>query len=92
MELSNITKFTKLNVVLKNIHSVSSYSKTENNKSLFYLKTMICKQNVAELPEIAKFASELKVDGIVFQPIFKTTKECKDMESTFPIKDFGSTN
>ena len=55
------------------------YKEKVGAKITIGIKSVVCRENIYNLHELAEYAREMKVAGITFQPIIETTAECKEM-------------
>jgi len=68
-----------LEQVKANIKFIVKYKKKVKSKTMLNLKTIVCNKNLNEIEEIVKYSHETGFNSITLQPIFKTTKEAKEM-------------
>jgi MoaA/NifB/PqqE/SkfB family radical SAM enzyme len=68
-----------LEIVKANIIYLMNYKEKVGSETVINLKSIVSKENIGCLEEIAKFSMKMNFAGVTYQPIIETTEECRAM-------------
>ena len=68
-----------LNKLRYNLDSLMDYKETAGSDVRVMLKPVVCAETLSGLEGLVRYAKDLKMTGVSFQPIFDWSEDCKEM-------------